>query len=383
MSLDYDVIVIGGGIIGAATAYHLVQAGARTLLLDRNDAERATNAGAGIIAPESTRVEDEDWFNFAVAAAAYYPTLIEQLTQANAGATGYARCGMLLVAATEDEVAPFEATQKVILARQQRRGRPSTADLRPVSPQEARTLFPALTEVKAALYYRNAARVDGRLITAALRRAAESQGLTIQATGAERLVIEQSQLRGVMVNGTLIRAPAAIIAGGAWSPIFGQQLGVQIPVEPQRGQIIHLDLPGVETANWPVVNAFHGHYIVCWPAQNGVGRIVVGATRETGAGFAAHTTAIGIHEVLSEALRVAPGLAGAQLHEVRVGLRPLAADGLPILCAAPQVPGVVIATGHGPNGLQLGPFSGKIAAALALGQPAEVGIRAFDIARFQ
>lgn len=383
MSLDYDVIVIGGGIIGAAAAYHLVQAGARTLLLDRNDAGRATNAGAGIIAPESTRVEDEDWFNFAVAAAAYYPTLIEQLTQANAGATGYTRCGMLLVAATEDEVAPFNAAQKVILARQQRRGMPSTAELRPVSPAEARALFPALTEVKAALYYRNAARVDGRLITAALRCAAEHQGLTIQATGAEHLVIEQSQLRGVMANGTLIRTQAAIIAGGAWSPTFGRQLGVQIPVEPQRGQIIHLDLPGVETANWPVVNAFHGHYIVCWPAQNGVGRVVVGATRETGAGFAAHTTAIGIHEVLSEALRVAPGLASAQLHEVRVGLRPVAPDGLPILCTAPQVPGVVIATGHGPNGLQLGPFSGKIAAALALGQPAAVEIRAFDIARFQ
>jgi len=383
MSLDYDVIVIGGGIIGAAAAYHLVQAGARTLLLDRNDAGRATNAGAGIIAPESTRVEDEDWFKFAVAAAAYYPTLIEQLTQANAGSTGYTRCGMLLVAATEDEVAPFDAAQKVILARQQRRGTPSTADLRPVSPAEARALFPALTEVKAALYYRNAARVDGRLITAALRRAAEHQGLTIQATGAEHLVIEQSQLRGVMANGTLIRTQAAIIAGGAWSPTFGRQLGVQIPIEPQRGQIIHLDLPGVETANWPVVNAFHGHYIVCWPAQNGVGRVVVGATRETGAGFAAHTTAIGIHEVLNEALRVAPGLAGAHLHEVRVGLRPVAPDGLPILCAAPQVPGVVIATGHGPNGLQLGPFSGKIAAALALGQPAAVEIRAFDIARFQ
>src|SRR5438046_2517920 len=100
MSLGYDVIVIGGGIIGAAAAYHAVQACARTLLLDRNDAGRATNAGAGIIAPESTRVEAEDWFNFAVAAAAYYPTLIDQLTQVNAGATGYTRCGMLLVAAT-------------------------------------------------------------------------------------------------------------------------------------------------------------------------------------------------------------------------------------------------------------------------------------------
>ncbi|MFN8491165.1 MAG: FAD-dependent oxidoreductase [Caldilineaceae bacterium] len=382
MALDYDVIVIGGGIIGASAAYHLVQAGARTLLLDRNDTGRATSAGAGIIAPELTRVEDENWFNFAVAAANYYPTLIDQLTQANAGATGYTRCGMLLVAATEDEVAPFAAAKQVVLARQQRRKAPSTVDLHPISAEAARQLFPALTAVKDALYYRHAARVDGRLITAALRRAAESKGLTIQAAGADSLVIDQQRLRGVLVNGTFISANAAIIAGGAWSSALGDQIGVQIPVEPQRGQIIHLDLPGVETGDWPVVNAFHGHYIVCWPAQNGVGRVVVGATRETGAGFAPHTTAAGIREVLSEALRVAPGLADAQLHEIRVGLRPLAVDGLPILGAAPQAPGVVIATGHGPNGLQLGPLSGKIAAGLALGRLPEVDITAFNGKRF-
>ena len=138
----------------------------------------------------------------------------------------------------------------------------------------------------------------------------------------------------------------------------------------------------METVNWPVVNAFHGHYIVCWPAQNGVGRVVVGATRKLGLALPRTLPLAGIQEVLGEALRVAPGLAGAQLHEVRIGLRPLAADGLPILSAAPQVSGVIIATGHGPNGLQLGPFSGKIAAALALGQPAEVEIRMFDIAGF-
>lgn len=136
-------LLLAVGIIGAAAAYHLVQAGARTLLLNSNNTERATNAGAGIIAPESTRVEDEDWFNFAVAAAAYYPTLIEQLTQANKRG----RPAMHAVACCSSRrprmrLRLSRPPQKVILARQQRRGRPSTTDLRPVSPQEARTLFP-------------------------------------------------------------------------------------------------------------------------------------------------------------------------------------------------------------------------------------------------
>ena len=61
----HDVIVVGGGVVGLSTAYHLVASGARALLLDRADAGRATAAGAGIIASESNSGESEAWFNFA------------------------------------------------------------------------------------------------------------------------------------------------------------------------------------------------------------------------------------------------------------------------------------------------------------------------------
>jgi D-amino-acid dehydrogenase len=371
MAADYDVIVIGGGIVGMSTAYHLVRAGARTLLIDRHDPGRATDAGAGILAPEISR-EADAWFRFGVAAVDYYPHLTEQLAQLQAGDTGYARCGLLLVAATEDEIAPFEAAQRLILVRQQQRNFPSAAELRPVTPAEARERFPALGTVHAALYDERAARVDGRLINAALERAAQQYGLTTMAASVESLLLPAQQIKGVVVQGTAITCAAVVIAGGAWSAAFGAQLGLTIPVEPQRGQIIHLDLPGVATGEWPVVNAFHGHYIVCWPGSGGAGRVVVGATRETGVGFLPQTTAAGVIEVLSEALRVAPGLAGAAIHEIRVGLRPRTVDNLP-----------VIAAGHGATGLQLGPYSGKLAADLALGQPAEVDISALDIRRFQ
>jgi D-amino-acid dehydrogenase len=329
-----------------------------------------------------SRVESDPWFDFAIQAGAYYPTLIEQLAQARAGETGYARCGMLLVAANADEVPAFAASQQLILHRQAQRAAPTPAELYPVTPEEARVRFPALGLVQGALYYHNAARVDGRLLTAALLRAAQAQGLTVLAANVERLVVAQQQIQGVIVNGDNVAARAVVIAGGAWSPALADQLQLPLPVEPQRGQIIHLTLPGVETGDWPVVNAFHGHYLVAWPGQNGVGRVVAGATRESGAGFVPHTTAAGVIEVLSEALRVAPGLAAAQVQEMRVGLRPLAADGLPVLSKAPTVAGVVIATGHGPNGLQLGPLSGKIAAELALGQPPSAEIRAFAVSRF-
>src|SRR5262245_59049852 len=101
----YDAIVIGGGVVGNATAYHLVSRGAKTLLIDRHDQGRATDAGAGILSPETSASEADTWFNFAVEAVNYYPILLEQLQNEGAGETGYARCGMLTVAVSEDEVA--------------------------------------------------------------------------------------------------------------------------------------------------------------------------------------------------------------------------------------------------------------------------------------
>jgi D-amino-acid dehydrogenase len=376
--MSYDGIVVGGGVVGASIAYHLARAGAAALLIDRADPGRATDAGAGILAPETNSRDSEEWFEFAEAAVGYYPALIAQLREAQAGDTGYAVCGQLIVAASEDEIAPFNEARRRVFERQRRRGRPAPEDLHEIGMDDARALFPPIAPLHGALFYRHAARVDGRLLTAALRHAAAADGLAVEQASVERLVVEGGAAAGVVADGTIYRAPAVAIAGGAWSPQFAEQLGVRIPVAPQRGQIIHLALPGVDTSAWPVVVGFRGHYMVAWPG----GRVVVGATRETGSGFQPRTSAAGVHEVLGEALRVAPGLAAAELRDIRVGLRPACADGLPVLGGVPGVRGVYLATGHGPTGLQLGPYGGKLVAEMMLGRAIETDIGAFDVARF-
>jgi D-amino-acid dehydrogenase len=118
--------------------------------------------------------------------------------------------------------------------------------------------------------------------------------------------------------------------------------------------------------------------MVPWPDH----RVVAGATRETGSGFRPHTTAAGVREVLSEALRVAPGLAAADIRDIRVGLRPYSADTMPVLGPVPGVRGIVLATGHGPTGLTLGPYSGKVVADVVLGAQPTVDISAFYVTRF-
>jgi D-amino-acid dehydrogenase len=373
-----DAAIVGGGILGTATAYHLVSAGARTLLVDRADLGRATDAGAGILSPETNSRDPEAWFRLAVEAAAYYPGLIDRLRDEQANDTGYARCGQLVVAVSEDEVEPFERARRLILERQRRRGLPKPEDLHELAPAEARELFPPLAPVRGAIYSRGAARVDGRLLNRALRTAGERRGLVIRSGSVERFVLNGDAVEGFTLDGETVLAGAVAIAGGAWSETFAAQLGVSIPVAPQRGQIIHLGLSGTDTSRWPMISAFHHHYMVPWPDS----RVVAGATRETGSGFTPYATAAGVREVLSEALRVAPGLAGAEIREIRVGLRPLSSDGLPVLGAVPGVRGAFLVTGHGPSGLTLGAYSGKLVAEQMLGKPPALDLSAFSVSRF-
>jgi D-amino-acid dehydrogenase len=374
----YDAIVIGGGIVGASAAYHLVRGGATTLLIDRADPGRASDAGAGIVTAGMSGLGIGDsWFDFAVEAEAYYPLLVEQLRAAQAGDTGYAVCGLLRVAMDDDEVAAFEQMKQSAMRRYQRSGIPHPDDMRDISATETRKIFPPLGDVQRALYYGKAARMDGRLFSSALIRAARQQGLHVEQKSIEKLTLDGHEINGVVADGETISAGGVIIAGGAWSRAFGEQLGVEIPLEPLRGQIIHLGLPGVDTTQWPIIEPFRSHYMVCWPDS----RVVAGATREH-AGFQPHMTAGGVHEVLSEALRVAPGLASAEIREFRVGLRPHTADHLPVLGTVPGVEGVYLATGMGATGLHLGPYSGKLAAEWALGQESATDIAAFSVGRF-
>jgi D-amino-acid dehydrogenase len=379
MTARYEAVVVGGGIVGASAAYHLAREGVETLLVDRRDEGRATDAGAGILAPATSRHESETWFRLAVEAVDYYEDLVDALSDEQDGPHGYARRGLLKVAVDEGETEAFEASLERIRDRQETHGRPAEGSIRELSGREARDRFPPLADVERALYYDDAARVDGRTFEGALRRAGESHGLRTREGSVEDLLVDGDgrAVEGVVVDGDRVGADAVVVAGGAWSGRFGSQLGVEIPVDPQRGQIVHLDV-AADTAGWPIVSAFREQYLVSWDD----GRVAAGATRETGAGFDPRTTAAGLSEVLDEALRVAPGLGDASIRESRVGLRPLTSDGLPVLGSAPGVEGAYLATGHGPTGLQLGPYSGKLVAEAVRGAAPSTSLEPFSVSRF-
>ncbi|WP_224448332.1 NAD(P)/FAD-dependent oxidoreductase [Haloprofundus salilacus] len=387
---EYEAIVVGGGIVGASTAYHLAREGVRALLVDRRDEGRATDAGAGILsAATSSRGSDGTWFGFATTAVDYYDELVAALEREQDGPHGYAKRGLLNVAFDEEESEQYDDVLERIRERQAAGEPPAEGTVHELTAEEARKRFPPLGETKRAFHYDDAARVDGQTFEGALRRAGEAHGLDTLEASVGSLVLDGGEIRGVVVDEgdeseegqagveSQIAAAAVVVAGGAWSSAFGEQLGVEIPVEPQRGQIVHLDLDA-DTEGWPIVSPFRHKYLVSWDD----GRVAVGATRETGAGFDPKTTVEGLHDVFGEILRVAPGLADASLREVRVGLRPLAEDGLPVMGEVPGVDGAFVATGHGPTGLQLGPYSGKLVADAVRGEDVREELEPFGVGRF-
>lgn len=379
---DADVTVIGGGIVGSAVAYHCARDGQETRLLDRRDEGRATDAGAGIISPPtSSRTASDEWFDLAVPAVQYYPDLVADLRDDGVEDPGYAKCGLLNVAMDDADREAMAANERRIRKRQTELGYPPDGSVYELDPGAAVDRFPPLARPERALYYEGGAKVDGRRMEEALREAGVEHGLDVVETSADRLHIEDGTVTGVVTDEGTMATGTAVIAGGAWSSAFADQLGVTLPVSPQRGQIVHVERQtGADDSDeWPVVTAFDHRYLVPWAG----GRVAIGATDEAGVGYVAHSTVAGVHQLLETAREVAPGLDTASVHDIRAGLRPVTADGLPVLGPVPDVDGVVLATGHGATGLQLGPYTGRVIAALVAGRDSPVDLAPFRVTRFE
>jgi D-amino-acid dehydrogenase len=361
------LIVVGSGIVGASCAYAASSLGAEVVLVDAAKPGRATAAGAGIICPWSAQVADPAWCALAYAAAREYPALIAGLADLGETDVGYRQVGALALAERSD----LEQIRDTLLAR--RAAAPEIGEVAELSGADAQRLFPPLRADAAAVYIGGAARVDGRKLAAALASAAVRQGAVVR-DGEARLAVGRGRVAGVRIGGELIEGDAVIAATGAWTGPFLQPAGLAVPVQAQRGQIMHISLGEVDTSRWPVVlPGASGHYLVAFDD----GRIVAGATRETGAGLDYRVTPAGLAEILEQALAVAPGLADGTYLETRVGFRPMGPDIRPLLGPVPGLDGLVVATGLGASGLTMGPLAGSLAAQAALDLPPAIDLEAF------
>ena len=348
------VVVVGAGIVGASAAFHLAEAGVECVVVDRAHRGKATVAGAGIVCPWPTGATDPDYVARYVAGAAATRSIVEQLAELGETDTGYGRVGAIVLAHDDAELAAAEA-----LVAERSAGLDDAGDVHRLDGADAQDRFPPLRGDVHGLWIGGAARLDGQAMTNSLLRAA---GVTPRS-GEVGLSVVGDRVTGVVLSGEPIEADAVVVAGGAWTAALLGQHHVDVDVEPQKGQIVHLAVPGPDgspaaTGDWPTILPPGPHYLVPFDG----GRVVVGATRESGSGFDTGVTVGGQREVLGAALTWAPGLADAAIVEVRVGLRPLARTGRPTIGPVEGLDRVWVGTGMGAGGLTMGPLAGRLLA---------------------
>lgn len=363
------IIVVGAGILGASTAYHLTKLGAQVTLVDRGDIGQATDAAAGIVCPWLSQRRNKAWYQLAKGGACYYPELIAQLEAEGEKETGYKRVGAISLHTDSKKL-----EQMAERARKRREDAPEIGEITILSPSETKKLFPPLSEDYGSVYVSGGARVNGRKLREALIRSSTKQGVTY-LKGNASILRDENRVVGIQIGSDILLADIVIVTAGAWSSELLAPIGIQFLVTPQKAQIVHLELPEMETNHWPVVIPPSNHYILSF--ENG--RVVVGSTHENDAGFDTRITPGGINDILTKALEIAPGLSESTYLETRVGFRPFTPGFLPVIGALPNFSGIYLANGLGASGLTSGPYIGAELAKLVLGKQTKINMENYDL----
>ncbi len=367
------VIVVGGGILGASTAYQLSKQDIDVIVIDRQHTGQATDAAAGIICPWLSQRRNQTWYRLASGGARFYPEFIAELAQHGEHNTGYARVGALSLHRDHDKIL---AMQKRALKRLE--AAPEIGEITLLNEDEVRERFPLLDEGYEAVHVSGAARIDGRLLRDALLRAAVRHGAAL-LHGEAVLEQEGQRVIGVKVDGQRYAADEVVICAGAWAAELLAGIGITFQMHYQKAQIMHVKLEtDDDTGSWPVVMPPTDQYLLAFEQQ----RIVIGATHENDVtGYDTRVTPGGMQEVLNKGLELAPQLANSTFTEMRVGFRPFTADFLPVFGAMPGWSGLFIANGLGASGLTMGPYIGYLLAQLVLGEQPELPVEEYTVAK--
>lgn len=362
-------IIIGAGILGASTAYYLAKNGAEVVLVDRYDKGQATDAAAGMICPWVSQRRNKAWYKLAKGGAKIYHELVDSLHADGETDTGYSPVGAISLHTEEEKL--LSMRDRTI---KRRDDAPEIGEVTLLNEQETKQLFPLLAGGYRSVYIGGAARVNGRKMRQALIRGAEKYGARV-VKGDAQLACNQNKVTGVIVNQIdQVEADQVIATPGAWMDTLLEPLGITFDVTPQKGQVLHVEVPNVDTSNFPVVMPPTNQFILSFDD-----RIVIGSTHEDNKGFDSRITAGGVHDLLSKALKVVPQLEDSSILEVRVGFRPFTPEFLPVIGEIPGYEGLLVANGLGSSGLTTGPYVGNQLAKLALGEELEIDLDHYNL----
>ena len=329
----YDVVVVGGGVIGLASAWRAAQRGLSVLVIERDEpGAGASGVAAGMLAPVTeAEFGEENALRLNMRSAEMWPAFAAELAERSGLDTGYAASGALVVAADRDD---GEELRRLLRFQQSLQ-----LGAEWLTSREARRLEPRLSpRIAGAIYAPGEAHVEPRAVVRALVAALENAGGEILNATAASVAPDAVAL----IDGTRIAAERVVVAAGCWTGAFDGAPQVR----PVKGQILRLR--GREPLTERLVRTPR-----CYVVSRANGEVVVGATVEE-QGFDTTVTAGGVHRLLEAAWEVLPEIEELELVEAAARLRPATRDNLPVI---ERTGGIVWATGHYRNGVLLAPVT--------------------------
>lgn len=361
----HDCLIVGGGVVGLSLAYDLAQHGVSVRLVDRDQPGSAASwAGAGILPPANFREGAAAANPLAALSHRLHPIWAAELRERTGIDTGFRRCGGLYFA--RDAAAADRMSDEVAAWRS--RG----AEVEPLDADAVKTLTPAVCAdgVLAAYRLPEEGQLRNPRHLAALISACENLGVEISA-GVEirNFEIRGDRILAASTGAETLRAGSFCITSGCWSGSLAAALGLNLQIQPVRGQIVLLRRrsPPIDC----VVNE-QLRYIV--PRDDG--RVLVGATVEH-AGFDCRTTATGVAGLLQFGMSLVPALSEAVVEKTWAGLRPGTPDGAPYLDRIEGLANGFVAAGHYRSGLVLSPGTAVVMSQLMRGETPEIALKPF------
>jgi glycine oxidase len=351
-----DVAIIGGGVIGLASAWRAAQRGLSVTVLDPAPGSGASHVAAGMLCPVSeVQHGEEPLLALSMESARRWPAFAAEVHAASGRDVGHRTEGTLLVAFDDDDLRALEELRRF----QEALG----LEVSRLRSRACRELEPGLSpRLRGGVLVPGDHQVDNRKLVAALWEACRRVGVRFEPRSVTRL--------------DEVHAERVVLAAGCWSAMLEE-----LPVRPVKGQILRLRFDPTDAPLTRTVRALAtGRCVYLVPRADG--ELVIGATMEE-RGHDTTVTAGAVHDLLRAAIDVVPGVSELELVETNVGLRPGTPDNAPIIGVSTDDERVVYATGHHRNGILLAPVTADAVASILTGDEPPAVVAAFGVGRFR
>jgi glycine oxidase len=365
-----DVVVVGGGVIGLAVAYHLGGEKVQVTLVERGAIGReASWTAAGYLSFQGSSNRPGPRLELTRTSARMYEGWIRELAEVTPADTGFWRCGLLELSLSEAEVK--EAHE---LAAWQRAAGYSVEWLDAATVRKRQPWLAGDLPVHGALLFPEVAQVRPPRLLKALAEATGRRGVHIREhTAVTSIARSGDRVAGVVLaGGEAIAAPIVVNATGSWAPQLAPEMA-GLPVKPIKGTIVLLEV--LDQPSRELLISSHGSL---YPRADN--KLLLGATMED-VGYDKGVKLDALQTLVRQGITLVPRLKYANLAGAWAGLRPFSHDNLPYLGPVPGLDGAFVATGHYRSGILLAPITGLLLKEMILKQPSTLPLEAYQMSR--